>query len=165
MNSLIKRTRTTGNAPAPKRRLLKRVDLSNALPQFRHDMDLAFDRMWRSMRASWPKAATSWPALEMWEDDKFLHIRLEAPGIDPENIDVELSGNLLTLRGIRESQRNENKAGVQRHERIAGSFYRTVSLPDHVDGSQIEARYDKGVLNIQLPKLPGREPRRIPITS
>lgn len=165
MNSLTKRTQTTVSAAVPKRRLSKRLDLSNALPQFRHDMDIAFDRMWRNMRAAWPKAAMPWPALQMWEDNKFLHIRLEAPGIDPENIDVELSGNLLTLRGTKESQRNENKSGIQRHERIAGCFYRTVSLPEHVDGSQIEARYDKGVLNIQLPKLPGREPRRIPITS
>jgi len=165
MKSLIKRTSDTSASTAPKSRWLKRAEGANVLPQFRHDLDRAFDRMWRNMHMSWAKPPMPWPALDIQEDDKSMMIRVDAPGVDPKNLDVELSGTLLTIRGSRESQQKESKAGFQRQERISGSFYRSVTLPEYVDSSKVQARYDKGVLNIQVPKVPGQGPRRITVSS
>ncbi|MGC9260537.1 MAG: Hsp20/alpha crystallin family protein [Phycisphaerae bacterium] len=166
MKSLIKRVPNSSlSSNEDKKRWLKRPDLSNVLPRFRQDMDAAFERMWRNMQMSWPKPAIAWPAIDIDEDDKFLRVRVDTPGVNPKDVEVELSGNLLTIRGSRESQRSENKGSVHHHERISGSFYRTIPLPEYVDASKIEARYDKGVLNIQLPKMPGHGPRKIQVTS
>ncbi len=166
MKSLIKRLPNSNQSEGDSRKSwLKRPDLSNVLPRFRHDMDDAFDRMWRTLQSSWPKPAMEWPAIDIDEDDKLLCVRVDTPGIKPKDVEVELSGNQLTIRGSRESERRETKGSVHHHERISGRFYRTIPLPEYVDTSKIEARYDNGVLNIQIPKVPGRGPRRIPITA
>ncbi len=166
MKSLIKRVQHGSNSgQESKKRWIKRPDLSNVLPQFRHDMDDAFDRMWRKLHASRPGAALAWPAVDVDEDDKVLRVRIDAPGVNPKDVDVQLSGNLLTIRGSRESRHDKEKGSVHYHERISGSFYRTIPLPDYVDVEKIEARYDKGVLNIQAPKIPGHGPRRVPVTA
>ena len=166
MKSLIKRVQDNSiSRHEAKKRWLQRPDISRILPRFRHDMNAAFERMWRDMQISWPKTAITWPAIDIDEDEKFLRVKVDTPGVNARDVNVEVSGNLLTIRGARESQHSETKGSVHHQERISGSFYRTIPLPGYVDASKIEARYDKGVLNIQIPKVPGQGPRRISITS
>jgi HSP20 family protein len=165
MKGLIKRSQNVAKHTPGKKAWLKRADISSVIPSFRHDMDEAFERMWHNLRTSWPKTNLAWPAVDIDEDEKVLHIRLDTPGVDPKDVDVELSGNLLTIRGTRQSQRQVNHGSVHHHERISGSFYRTIPLPEYVDAAKTEARFDKGVLNIAIPKIPGQGSRRVPITA
>jgi HSP20 family protein len=141
---------------------------NGGLARFRHEMDRAFDRMWREFDRGWkhtgPLAETmEWPALDMAEDDKAVTLRADVPGLGPENVNVEVSGNLLTIRGSRSDEWSENKGGLHRRERRSGSFVRTVTLPSYVDAEKIEARYDKGVMTVSIPKLPGHGAKRIPV--
>ena len=165
MKGLIKRSHGNNGSITLKNRWPKGIGLSQVLPEFRHDMDIAFDHMRRNMQAMWSKPTMTWPALDVQEDEHSMTIRVDAPGVDPKNLDVELSGNLLTIRGARESQRKESTGSFRYQERMSGSFYRTVPLPDYVDAAKVEARYDKGVLNIRLPKVPGHGRRRITVSS
>jgi len=110
-------------------------------------------------------SGASWPALDMVEDDKNVKLRVDLPGMDPKDVDVEVSGNTLTIRGNRQDEWTENQRGVVRRERVSGSFMRSVTLPEYVDAGQIDARYERGTLTITAPKAPGRGPQRVAITG
>jgi HSP20 family protein len=90
---------------------------------------------------------------------------VDVPGINAKDIEVDVSGNLLTVRGSREEEKKSKTGGVWRHERHSGSFLRTVTLPTYVDSAKVEAKYDKGVLTITAPKIPGAGPKRVPVKT
>jgi len=93
------------------------------------------------------------PACDVTETDSDYIVRLEAPGVHKENLDVRLSGDLLTITGKRE--RMEEKQGETHlwREREMGKFVRTMRLAAPVEESKIEATYEDGVLNVRLPKV------------
>lgn len=143
-----------------------------ALQTLRQEMDRAFERMWRGFetKPALPGSMTpmqglmpDWPALDVTEDDKALTLKADVPGLGPEDIDIEVSGNMLTLRGARSEEKSERKQGIYVSERRSGCFQRTVPLPDYVDRDKIEARYDKGILTVSVPKVPGKGPKRVKV--
>jgi len=88
------------------------------------------------------------------------------PGLGPEDVEVELVGDdALTIRGQRQDEFSDEKRGVRRRERRCGSFVRTIALPPYVDADKVEAKYDKGTLSITLPKVAGKEPKRVTVTA
>jgi len=127
-----------------------------------------FERLWHGLEshplAHWgAEVGGLWPALDMVETDKEVTIAVDVPGMDPKDIDIEVSGNRLTLRGQRSDERSDNKGGVYRRERHSGSFERTVTLPDYADADKIEARYQNGTLTLRIPKVEGRGPKRVQV--
>jgi HSP20 family protein len=141
---------------------------------FRDQIDRVFEEMWRRWdNDPWgapfglvpepvPLLAT-WPAVDMAEDDKAVTLRVDVPGLDEKDLEIEVSGNVLTLRGSREDEWDDIRHGIRRRERVSGSFTRTLTLPSYVDTQNIEARYHNGTLTITAPKLPGQGPRRVKI--
>ena len=139
-----------------------------AMSTFRHDIDDAFDRVWRGLEdrlASVGERFTPWPAIDAAEDDKGITLRVDVPGMEAKDVEVEVSGSQLTVRGKREEERKEEKAGWIRHERHRGSFTRSVTLPAYIDAGKVEARYDKGVLTLTAPKIPGEGPKRVQVKT
>lgn len=143
---------------------------------FRERMDEAFNQMWRqiehdpwaplSIQASPFAGVTTWPAIDVIEDDKALKLQVDVPGLDEKNLEMEVSGNLLTIRGSREDEWDTKQAhGVSRRERVSGSFARTITLPSYVDPQHIEAKYVKGTLTVTVPKIPELKPRRVHVTK
>ena len=158
----------------------RRRDGGDALAPWRGPFDTAFERMWHDLAmqpwrafdmmpdfsgwgADWDK--WDWPRVETKEDEKSITLRVEVPGMGAEDVDVEVSGNLLTVRGNRLEEHEEKKRGAYRHERRGGSFVRTVTLPDYADAANVQARYDKGVLTVTVPKVPGKGPRRVTVSG
>lgn len=138
------------------------------LSRFRDEMDRAFDRVWRQFDRDPFSAltdASNWPSLDMAEDEKSVMLRADVPGLGPEDVTVEVSGNVLTIRGSRKDEWSEEKHGVHRRERTFGSFSRTVTLPTYVDADRIEAKYEKGILRITIPKVPGKGPKRVKVVA
>ena len=86
------------------------------------------------------------------EDDKAVHMSIELPGMDEEDIDITLSGRLLTIRGEKKEDEKEEGKDYYRRERSYGAFRRTLELPGEVDESKIEASFKKGILRIEFPK-------------
>lgn len=125
----------------------------------RRDVDTLFDRMFRSpLFPDFPPAKfmpeVNWePALDFSETEKEYLVRLEAPGFHRENLDVKLDGNLLTLTGHRELEKEMKEEEYLWHEREEGRFTRTLRLPTAVDEAKIEAVYENGILRVKLPKL------------
>lgn len=104
-----------------------------------------------------------WPAVDVTEDERTLTVRADLPGLEAKDVDIEVSGNLLTLRSSRAQEHKEGDGGRYRHERYAGAFARTISLPPYADAERAEARYDNGVLTVTVPRVPGAAPKRVPV--
>jgi len=173
--NIIKRWRGHGEQGEKQRGLTKHEREDRPLARLRSEMDRFFDRVWKDFDRD-PFAAltrlpetlgqmSDWPAMDMAEDDKAVTIRLDVPGLDAKDVDVEVSGNQLSVRGERQDEFSEEKRGVHRRERYSGSFARTITLPSYVDAGKVEARYDKGTLTITAPKIPGQGPKRVQVKS
>jgi HSP20 family protein len=99
------------------------------------------------------------------EDENTLHISMELPGVDPSDVRLSLENNVLTIRGEKKQQSEENNERVHRFERTYGMFERTFVLPNTVDPDKIEARYDNGVLFVAIPKAERAKPREIRVST
>ena len=92
------------------------------------------------------------PDIDETEDEKAFHVSIELPGMDEKDVDITLSGRLLTIRGEKKEDKKEEGKDFYRRERTFGSFRRTLELPGEVDESKIEASFRKGVLKVDLPR-------------
>lgn len=92
------------------------------------------------------------PDSDYAETDKEIVVTAELPGVDPKDVDISLQNNLLTIRGEKRSQRDEKKEHYRFAERTYGSFERSITVPEGIDASKVDAKFDKGVLKVILPK-------------
>ena len=105
------------------------------------------------------------PALNVWASDHVLRVTAELPGIDPNQIDVSVEGDQLTLRGsIPERSLKEGERWV-RQEHAPYTFVRSFRLPFRVESDKIEAQYANGILNLTLPRAESEKPKRIQIKA
>jgi HSP20 family protein len=108
--------------------------------------------------------ATSFaPAVDVYEDEHNVTLKVEVPGIDEKDIDIRLENNTLTVHGERKIEKEEKEENYRRVERQYGSFTRTFTLPPTVDSEHVSANYDKGVLSITLPKKAEAKPKQIKV--
>jgi len=105
------------------------------------------------------------PAVDIMEEDEQFVLTADLPGVDPKDIEVTLEKGVLTLRGRRESESRDEKAGFRRAERVTGEFSRRFSLPDTADSQAVKAKHVNGVLEIVIPKQPSVLPRKISVDS
>jgi len=105
------------------------------------------------------------PAVDIKEEDEQFVLTADLPGVDPKDIEVTLEKGVLTLRGRRESESRDEKAGFRRAERVTGEFFRRFSLPDTADSQAVKAKHVNGVLKIVIPKQPSVLPRKISVDS
>ncbi len=103
------------------------------------------------------------PAVDVYEDEQGIQLKIEVPGIDEKDIDLRLENNTLTVRGERKVEKDTKEENFRRIERRYGSFVRSFTLPNTVDAENVKAGYDKGVLSIQLPKKEAAKPKQIKI--
>jgi HSP20 family protein len=103
------------------------------------------------------------PAMDLVETDEHFVVRADLPGLGEEDINVELEDNVLTISGERKSEHEERKEGFYRVERSFGQFSRALTLPEGVDPDAVRASFDKGVLEVRIPKPEQRKPRRVSI--
>jgi len=104
-------------------------------------------------------------AAEVKEDEDAVTVRLEVPGMDKDNFNIDVIDDYLVVRGEKrvESDRTEGRFHVM--ECAYGSFERAVPLPVEVDGNSARARYTRGILKVSLPKHPRAKRRKIPVST
>jgi HSP20 family protein len=105
------------------------------------------------------------PAVDVYEDEHSLTLKLEVPGLNEEDINVTLENHTLTVSGERKFEKEEKEENFHRIERRYGSFTRTFRLPTTVDSEKVEAGYDKGILKITLAKRAEAKPKTIKIAT
>ncbi len=108
-------------------------------------------------------ASIDYPAINVWEKDGAAVVTAELPGMSIENIDISVTDNVLTISGTKKAQELKEGENYLRQERIPGSFQRNVQLPFRVDSKEVDAKYEKGVLVVTLPRLKEDLPKKIKI--
>jgi HSP20 family protein len=103
------------------------------------------------------------PALDLSETDTAIEVRMDLPGITAKDIDIQISGNVLTVSGQREEEKEEKGTTFHRVERRYGSFSRSVTLPCAVVESEVAAEFHDGVLAIKLPKTEESKAHKIKV--
>jgi len=104
------------------------------------------------------------PAMDLMETDDHFVLRTDLPGLNEDDVSIELEDNVLTVSGERKSEHEERREGYHRVERASGRFSRTLTLPEGVNPDAIDASFDRGVLEVRIPKPEERKPRRVSIS-
>lgn len=128
-----------------------------ALQQLREQMDGILGSMFTGGPGEWS------PPIDLEERDNELVLTAELPGLNPEDIDVEIEGNTLTLRGEKRAEKEQQEGEHHYYERQYGTFVRRLSLPESVDSDRATARFDNGILRITLPRRAGTRGKRLRI--
>src|SRR6185312_5338476 len=136
------------------------------IDRWRHEIDEVFTR---SSDASLPFSAvtnsTAWtPSVDLQEESDHFVLRADLPGVALKDIEVSAEDGTLTVRGERPPREHVGGDGFEHIERVAGTFLRRFTLPDSARAEAIKARYVDGVLEIEIPKQPRVETKRIAVT-
>ena len=110
-----------------------------------------------------PLAATWQPLVDIYEDAEGITLSAELPAVDAKDVDIQVEGNTLTLKGERKLEKEEKRDMYHRIERTYGAFSRSFTLPNTVDVEHISAESKDGVLKVFLPKRPETKPRQIKV--
>ena len=105
------------------------------------------------------------PPMDLVETDDHLVLRADLPGLDSDDVNIEVKDGVLTVSGERKTEHEERADGFYRVERASGGFSRSMSLPQDVDAERIDASFDKGVLEVRIPKPEERKPHRVEISA
>jgi HSP20 family protein len=145
---------------------LTRWEPFRELTAMREMMDRFFDEPFFSAPRLWERASEGFFApLDIIEEDDHYLVQVSIPGVDPNNVDVTLTNNVLTIKGETKTEKSENEKNYHVRERRWGSFSRTVTLPMGVDADNVEATHENGVLTLRLPKVESAKPKRIAISQ
>lgn len=132
------------------------------------DMRRRMERMFSSFLGQTPFAAGSgvFPALNVIEEGDNIIVQAELPGVKPEDLEILVEGNTLTLSGERKTDGfGDGKASYHRRERAAGRFRKALTLPVEINPEGVQAKCEHGVLRLVLPKAEHAKPRKIQVTT
>jgi HSP20 family protein len=105
------------------------------------------------------------PATDLLEKDDHFVLRADLPGLSEDDVSIEVQDNTLTVSGERKAEHEESDRGWYRVERSFGRFSRSLTLPEGADPDAITAEFDRGVLEVRVPKPEKRKPRRVEIKA
>lgn len=131
----------------------------------RDAMDRLFEESFVRPFRTWPwsiDGGVSVP-MDMYETDENLIITAVVPGLKPEDVDISISGNTLTIKGEFRAEEEGKRGNVHFQERRYGKFQRSVTLPSTVDTEKVEAAFENGILKVTLPKTEEAKPKHIPV--
>lgn len=158
------------NTPAPAGRV------TDPFEAFRSEMDRIFDNFFARGLPGIPRTtgllsrgedAQFAPSVDVRENEKEIVIEAELPGMSEDDISVEMRDDVLTIKGEKKFEEEKKDENYYMMERRYGSFQRSLRVPETIDSDRIEAKFDKGVLSVHLPKRPElvREPKKIQIAK
>jgi len=148
-----------------------REDYLDPFVAFRREVDRMFDGFFDGFGRSGRSSLTGWsaptPSIDLAENDSEIAITAELPGLDEKDFELTVTGDLLTLKGEKKLEHEHRNGDSYYTERRYGSFSRSVRLPFEVKDAAVEAKYDKGVLTVRVPKPAElqRPARRIEVKS
>jgi len=136
------------------------------LISLREAMDRLFEESVVRPRAGWlaPLGAESL-ALDVYETDQDVVVKSSVPGVKPEDIDITITGDTLTIKGETKAEEKVEKANYIRQERRYGAFSRSVTLPTSIVAEQAKAEFEHGVLTLTLPKAEEVKPKSIKVKA
>lgn len=136
------------------------------ITDFRDAMDRLFERgfsrPWRLL--TWETGEGFFP-VDLYETDDEVVVKASLPGVKPEQVQISVTGDTLTIRAETKEEQEERKPNYYRQERRYGAFQRALTLPVQVDADKAEAAFENGVLDLRLPKVPEVRPKTIEVKA
>ena len=132
-----------------------REEAADPFASFRREVDRVFDDFFNGFGRglpAWSGASGVTPTLDIADSDKEIVVTAELPGLDEKDFEVTLAGDVLTIKGEKKAESERRNGDAYYVERRFGQFSRSVRLPFEVGDEAVEAKYDKGVLTIRVPK-------------
>jgi HSP20 family protein len=143
---------------------LVRWEPARELTSLQNDMNRLFNTFFDTPTTGNGDTARRWiPAMDVVETDDHFVLKADLPGLAEEDVNVEVEDNVLTVSGERKAEHEDKRDGYVRVERSYGSFRRSLTLPEGIDPEAVSASFDKGVLEVRIPKPEQRKPRRVAI--
>ncbi len=128
---------------------------------FSRDVDRLFDAFFGGERES-----RRWvPQMDLVEAEDHFVLKADLPGLDEGDVSIEVQDGTLSISGERKAEHESRERGWYRIERAFGSFSRSLTLPDRIDPDGISASFDRGVLEVRIPKPEEHKPRRVEINA
>lgn len=109
--------------------------------------------------------APDFPAINIWTNDQGSVITAELPGVEPKDLEIQAGGETITISGERKAEAYAKDARIHRQERENGRFVRTIELPFPVQADRVDAKLEKGILNIYAPRIEADKPKKISIKT
>ena len=144
--------------------VLTRWDPIRELNALQGRMSRLFEEQYGGGREESLTAGAFVPAVDIYEDEHGIQLKLEVPGVDEKDLDIRVENNVLTVNGERKFEKEEKEENFRRVERRYGSFTRSFTLPNTVSTEDIQADYDHGVLKIRLAKRAEAKPKQIKVS-
>jgi len=142
--------------------MLTRWDPLQDMLNLRNTVDRLFETTFKDLNTTTQTMSWGLPLDVVEKEDVFV-VKASVPGIDPDDLEITFTDNVLTIKGEIKSEEEVKDARYHMRERRSGSFSRSISLGSHIKGEAIEARYENGVLELTLPKSEAVKPKRIQI--
>ena len=153
--------------PIGRQRGLARAD--NPFVSLQNEIDRLFDDFTRGFPSlpSWGNggAAAMLPTMDVAETDKDIEITAELPGLEEKDVQINVSDNVLTIRGEKKAEKEQKEKNYRMVERSYGAFERSLELPEGVNADSIKATIDKGVLKVVVPKPAPAQVKKIEVKS
>lgn len=143
---------------------LTRWDPVTDLVSLREAMNRLFEESFVRPRQWWAGDMRA-PALDMYETKDSVVVKAAVPGVKPEEVDISITGDTLTISGEFEDESNVERDNYIRRERRFGAFQRNVPLPTSIDSANAEAQFENGILTITLPKAEETKPKTIKVKT
>jgi HSP20 family protein len=133
------------------------------LMTLREAMDRLFEESFVRPRREWLAPAEGTLALDMYETEDSVVVKSAVPGVKPDDIDITVSGNTLSISGEAKSEEEVTEENYIRRERRYGSFSRSIALPEGLDAEKADATFEDGLLTLTIPKAPEAKAKVIKI--
>jgi HSP20 family protein len=135
------------------------------LSSLQTDMNRLFNTFFdTSTGANGGTAPRRWiPAMDLVETEEHFVLKADLPGLSEDDVHIDVEDNILTVSGERKAEHEDKREGYVRVERSYGSFRRSLTLPEGVEPEAVSASFDRGVLEVRIPKPEERKPRRVAI--
>lgn len=130
------------------------------------DLQREVGRLFESLEPLQPwRLARQFPAINLYDAGDRYVLSAQLPGMAPEDLDLTITGDTLTMKGERKRPEGVPDESYRRQERQFGRWTRTLSLPDRVDSSQVSASFSQGILTVTIPKAESAKPRHITVSA
>jgi len=136
-----------------------RWDPFREMTQVQNHVNRLVDQVWGGRQESWL------PAVDVFDTREAVVLKAELAGMDPDDIQIEVEDNVLTIKGERKFEEEVDEERYYRVERRFGSFQRSLALPQGVKADEIVAGYEDGILTLTVPKAPEQKPQRIEVKA
>lgn len=151
---------------------VRKGEIGSSLAALQEDMNRMFEHFFTSLNlrlTDWDEKLPAAPSVNIVENGDSFRVEAELAGMDPKDVEVEVAGGYLTLKGERKEEKKEEKEGGKylRQEISYGSFLRSVPLPETADSDKAKASFKNGILTVTVPKKPEavQKPKKIEIKS